>query len=321
MSDNHRVPTLATDNLPNPALGQAGDTLMRRRQWSEAALTYGRMVERDAASEMKRRLCANLASLSEHRPDVYATLVALPAQQQYAVAATASGKPTIVHRGPGGATVSLSSGHDPLAAAAAAKHQIYGATKSGEAIGLCGVGDGYLLQVLAHNPPALFMDKQQPVFVIEPEPQIVLQCMMIHDYSIAQGPIEQARFHWFVGTRWDERLEAMLLGDCSSPARRSWSVRGPPRRRSKRLCGRSSRSSSRGTTIGRRRLSGITRAKAPATSPPGSTPPGPAGRASCFSPRDSRRCFSIPRATPRRRSSGWDGMRGWSSSRRRTTAC
>jgi len=133
VSDNHGVPILATDNLPDAALRQAGDALMRRRQWAEAASTFALVADRDAAGEMKRRLCANLASLAGHRPDVYATLVALPAQQEYTVAATASGKPTIVHRGPDGATVSLSSGHDPLAAAAAAKQQIYSATKSGEA--------------------------------------------------------------------------------------------------------------------------------------------------------------------------------------------
>jgi len=213
VSDNHGVPILATDNLPDAALRQAGDALMRRRQWAEAASTFALVADRDAAGEMKRRLCANLASLAGHRPDVYAALVALPAQQEYTVAATASGKPTIVHRGADGATVSLSSGQDPHAAAAAAKQQIYAATKSGEAVGLCGIGDGYLAQVLAHNPPALFMDKQQPVFVIEPEPQIVLQCMMIHDYSGTGGSIEQARFHWFVGTGWEERLEATLLGD------------------------------------------------------------------------------------------------------------
>ena len=219
MSDNHGVPLPPTDNS-DPSLAQLGDALMRLRQWPDAAAAFGRMADRDAAGEMKRRLCANLASLHEHRPDVYDTLVALPAQQEYSVAATTSGKPTIVRRAPGAAVVSLSSGNDPLAAAAAARQQIDGATKAGEAVGLCGIGDGYLAQVLAHNPPALFMDKQQPVFVIEPEPQIVLQCLMIHDYSGPRGPIEQARFLWFVGADWQTRVEATLGADLflSSPS-------------------------------------------------------------------------------------------------------
>ena len=109
--------------------------------------------------------------------------------------------------------MSLSAGNDPLAAAAGAVQQIYGATRSGEAVGLCGIGDGYLAQVLAHNPPALFMDKRQPVFVIESDPHVLLQCLMIHDYTGAQGPIEQERFQWFVGSVWHERLEAALLAD------------------------------------------------------------------------------------------------------------
>src|SRR3982751_979247 len=99
MSDNHGVPLSPTDHSDH-ALRQAGDTLMRRRRWAEAASACAGIADRDAAAEMKRRLSANLASLEQHRPDVYEALVTLPAQQQCAVAATASGKPTIVHRAP-----------------------------------------------------------------------------------------------------------------------------------------------------------------------------------------------------------------------------
>jgi hypothetical protein len=140
-------------------------------------------------------------------------LVGLPAQQQFTVAATACGKPTVLCRRPDGTTASWSPGPDPLASATATLRQLCAATPAGESIGLCGIGDGYLLQVLAHNPPALFMDKSQPVFLIEPEPQVVLQCLMIHDYSAPRGPIEQARFYWFVGPQWDVELSDVLLGD------------------------------------------------------------------------------------------------------------
>src|SRR5207247_1687848 len=165
MSDNHGVPPSPTD-IAESAILETGDVLMRHRRWGEAASAFQLLPDRDAATEMKRRICANLASLQRHRLEVYELLISLPAQQHYSIAATASGKPTIIHRRPDGTAVSLSAGNDPLAAAAGAVQQIYGATRSGEAVGLCGIGDGYLAQVLAHNPPALFMDKRQPVCVI-----------------------------------------------------------------------------------------------------------------------------------------------------------
>lgn len=223
MSDNRGVtpppasPTSLNIEPAADALRELGDRAMRRRQWTEAAEAFAKLPGEDAAAQIKRRLSNNLAALQRHRPDVYDTLVRLPAQGEYAVASTASGKPTVTRRADGG-VLSLSSGNDPLAAAAAAKQQLYAATKAGEAIGVCGVGDGYLAQVLAHNPPALFMDKQQPVFIIEPEPQVLLQCLMIHDYAGHGGPIEQGRFQWFVGTGWDERLASTLTSDLFLPA-------------------------------------------------------------------------------------------------------
>src|SRR5437870_11359131 len=102
MSDNHRVPTSPTDNTTDPALRESGDALMRRRRWAEAASAFERVPDRDPATEMKRRVSANLAALERRHHDIYEQLVSLPAQQQYTVAATASGMPTIVHRRPDG---------------------------------------------------------------------------------------------------------------------------------------------------------------------------------------------------------------------------
>lgn len=199
------------------ALGTAADTLMRRRQWAQAAWVFARMPERDVGQEMKRRLAANLASLQQHRHWVYDLLVSLPAQQQFSIVATASGRPTIQVQLPDGAVTTLAGGPDPLAAAAGALPKLYEQTSAGEAIALCGMGDGYLSVLLAHNPPALFMDKQQAVYLIEPEPQVVLQCLMIHDLSGAAGPIEQARFQWFIGPGWGDELKAVVGGDLLLP--------------------------------------------------------------------------------------------------------
>jgi hypothetical protein len=197
-----------------PAAGRLSglaDGLMRRRRWREAAWLFGRAEPGDAATEMKRTLSGNLAALQTHRPEVYAQLVGLPATEAFGVsAAVGGGRPTVLARRVDGSVVSLSGGGDPLAAAHAARVQLRQATPNGEAIALCGVGDGYLLQLLAQYPPALFMDMQQAVFVIEPEPQVLLRVLMIHDCTGPAGPIEAERFRWFAGPAWAEALAAAV---------------------------------------------------------------------------------------------------------------
>lgn len=206
------VPTCA-------ALRRMAEMLMRRRQWPQAAWLFTRLpaASLDAGDLMKRRLAANLGALQQHRPSVYEALVALPVQSIFAVAGTPSGRQTVTHRRPDDTVISLSGGPDPLAAARVASSRLYEQTLAGEPVALRGVGDGYLVRVLADNPPTLFLDKQQPVFLIEPEPQILLQCLMIHDYTGAAGPIEQPRFRWFVGNEWYVSLEQALLNDLFLP--------------------------------------------------------------------------------------------------------
>src|SRR5690349_5595052 len=113
MSDNQGVP-IPPDHNADLARDEA-DRLMRGRQWSEAARVLEQLPEGDTASRVKRRLCNNLAALRQHRPEVYDLLVSLPAQQQYFLASTAAGKPTVVCRRQDGSLVSLSSGNEPLA--------------------------------------------------------------------------------------------------------------------------------------------------------------------------------------------------------------
>lgn len=205
--------------LPPDEMLRHAETLMRRRDWAQAAAALERVPpgSRDIASRLKHRLSINLESLRLHRPAVYDTLLSLPAQQQFSIGVTPSGKPTIHCRRPDGTVVSLAAGPDPLVATATALRTLYQRTPSGEAIAMCGVGDGYLLQLLAQRPPALFMDKQQPVLLVEPQPQVLLQCLMIHDFTGAAGPIEQPRFQWFVGRQWAELLQSFLLADTYFP--------------------------------------------------------------------------------------------------------
>jgi hypothetical protein len=176
--------------------------LMRRRRWSDAAWLFARVEPRDAATEMKRCLARNLAAMQARRPAIYQQLIQLPATDAFGIAPSASGRPTLLAHRADGSVISLAGGPDPLAAATATLAQVRRATPNGESIALCGLGDGYLLNVLAQNPPGLFMDMRQAVFVLEPEAQIVLHVLMIHDLAGDDGPIAAEQFRWFVGPSW-----------------------------------------------------------------------------------------------------------------------
>ena len=92
--------------------------------------------------------------------------------------------------------------------------------ESGQAFALCGMGDGYLLHQLAQNPPRLFMDTQQSVFVLEPNAHVLADTtLMIHDYSgPATGPIEQRRFHFFCRQRMGIEVALSRVLSCRSIA-------------------------------------------------------------------------------------------------------
>jgi hypothetical protein len=192
--------------LPPAQVSTLAEGLMRRRRWADAAWLFSRVSRRDAATEMKRCLAANLAALQAHRPAVYEQIVGLPATNAVGIGASASGRPTVVARRADGSAISLSPAADPLAAARAAHDQVRQATTAGQSVGLCGLGDGYLLKILAEDPPRLFMDMEQALFVIEPRPQVLFHALMIHDYTGLAGPIAAERFRWFVGADRSRQL-------------------------------------------------------------------------------------------------------------------
>jgi hypothetical protein len=179
---------------------------MRRRRWAEAAHVFAQIEPRDAGTEMKRLLSRNLAEFQVRHPHLYQQLLSLPATDAFGIAASTAGYPTVLAKRDDGSVISLSGGSNPLASAQATLSQIKQATPNGESVALCGVGDGYLLQLLSQYPPALFMDTQQAVFVLEPRPQVLLHALMIHDFAGPTGPIAAERVRWFIGPDWAHAL-------------------------------------------------------------------------------------------------------------------
>ncbi len=152
---------------------------VRRRRWHDAAWFFDRVPHRDTASELKRCLCRNLVCLQLHRPALYERLVSLPADDKCSVGMSDTNRPTIIYRRDDRSQISLSPGNDPLAGMAAAMRAVRPYLDKGQAVALCGRGDGYFLNALARDATPLFLGMRQPVFVLEEEPQVLAP--LLHD--------------------------------------------------------------------------------------------------------------------------------------------
>ncbi len=187
-------------------------------RWDRVAALLNRVPDLDPAGALTLNLARNMAAVREHRPAAYPPL-RVAATGRYRFANTAPGKaPTIADMSNPARPLLLSAGPDPVEAARGAVVQIQAPPHLGAPVGLLGIGDGYLLNLLARNPPALFMDQAQTVHVIEPDAELARMCMMLHDYTGPLGPIEQDRFQWHVGPEWKQTLREALLTDLSLPA-------------------------------------------------------------------------------------------------------
>ena len=201
-------------SVPPHAMLRLAELNIRRRRWADAAWLLDHMQGRDPAAELRRRLARNMAALEKHRPDVFAALADVAGDADVGIGTTPTGHSTIICRRPDGSgAIALSPGGDPPAAAASAMAQLQPTLKQGQSIALCGVGDGYLLHALSRDTTPLFLTTQQPVFAIEPDPRVLFHCLMLHDYTGPAGPIQQPRFYWFAGARWEQDLEQTVLAD------------------------------------------------------------------------------------------------------------
>lgn len=218
LSQNGAALTASASTLPAETLFEAAHDAMRLRRWADAAWIFDRLTPRDAATELKRFLSRNLAALQQHRDPIYRAMMSLPTDDRCGIGPTPSGRPTLIVRKADGTRICLSAGPDPVGAAVGTFNKLKPTIDRGETLGVCGVGDGYLIQLLAQHPPRLFMDMQHVIFLVEPDAQVLFHSLMIHDFSGPHGPIEQARFLWFVGAEWREELTRTLNADLFLPS-------------------------------------------------------------------------------------------------------
>lgn len=185
---------------------------MATQQWASAAQMLARLDQNDLNNKTQLNLARNLQALRLLRPSVYETLVHTPSPGHHALHRMPNGELTVARSRPDSNPLLLCTGQSPSQAAGQGVKALEPAMDKANAIGLNGVGDGYLFLALAQSPSTLLLNKTHAVHLFEPCAELLMQTMMIHDYTGPSGPIEQARFNWHVGPQWQQAYEAAMLG-------------------------------------------------------------------------------------------------------------
>ncbi len=186
---------------------------MATGRWAEAAGLLARLGDLSGAESFQLNVSRNQAAMQRCRPAVYRALVEAREAGRYSVGVAKTGHPTIFFQPEQGEPQSMSPGNEPVAALSTVFAAIKKQYQAGNPMAMLGVGDGYLVKSCAMHAPKVAFDRQQAVYLFEPDAQAVLACMTIHDYSGEAGPIEQERFQWFIGQGYVEAARECLLGD------------------------------------------------------------------------------------------------------------
>lgn len=180
-------------------------------RWAEAVDCLGQLKNPSPEHAMKIRLARNFHSLRQHRPMVYRTLVDVEIGNAYRIHPSPSGIPSLMARRSDGSEVLLAGGPDPQQAAQQLCHQLRPAFQTGSALAFLGIGDGCAFNTLVRQSPTLFLGRRQAIYLLEPDARLVFACLLLHDMTGPQGPIESQNVLWYVGQGWGERFRIDLL--------------------------------------------------------------------------------------------------------------
>lgn len=217
------TPTTQTDPTVRAAWARVMEH-MRGQRWDQAAACLSSLAPEDPAAAHQLCLCRNLAAVRQVRPTLYAALLR-PGRRAYQIVTLPTGRRSLAWQDPQGEMRLMGAGEnaptDPGAMVAALGPNY----QTGPALGVLGLGDGQLVDALSLHPPKLFMDQEQAVSIFEPDPGLLLACMMIHDWSGPTSPLLAERFSWYVGGDWQRQFESSLRADAwAQPPRMLLSV-------------------------------------------------------------------------------------------------
>lgn len=205
----------ATTQPPAADLRALAALRLKQRAWAHAAELLQQIPDLDPLTALQLNLARNMACLEVHRPAVYQAVLSTPARGDLRIVQVSDGLLSIAQSGPDSKPIVLSPQGDPRGNVTRLLTQLKTAFDAGRAVALCGMGDGYSLSELAPRQwgPGTAMGQTPPIFLLEPDTGLVLQNLMIHDWSTPTGPIRSPRCHWLVGSDVQGQLLNLLLSD------------------------------------------------------------------------------------------------------------
>jgi hypothetical protein len=190
---------------------------MRQCRWQEALATFDRINNPNDGCQMQMRLAQNLQALQQARPEVYRVLLETSPQTLCEISSLPSGKRTVTQTTPDGQKKCLSRSADPTGDAHTLTDSMAAVIDRKNALLLGGVSDGYLLKELAGQFARIDGDLLPILYIVEPDPEVVINCMMLHDMTGPHGPVECVNYHWYVGPGWEDSLRKTLVADPLMP--------------------------------------------------------------------------------------------------------
>ena len=192
--------------------------LMAQQRWDDVLDDLDRPPRLGSAGRMAQRTARNMRALQQHRPAVYRQLLTLfPVEmnsRHYRPVRAKAGWKTIVVRTIEGDRL-INPIDDPSAAAQRDVAKLAGPMGQDIPFVLCSISDGYFFEALTREPREHGGGRVTGMYLIEPEPDLLLANLAMHDFSGKRGPIAGRWVEWFVGPDWRdqfvERFEAQWM--------------------------------------------------------------------------------------------------------------
>ncbi len=171
--------------------------------------------------QMQERFARNLDACRRHRPEVHQALVAAEPSQRHRCIGLPCGSLTVCCSSAEGHETILGARQDPSSEATEILAQSADVIATHQPLLLAGMGNGYVLGGLQHSVTDHPLGLHPVCYVVEPDLDIVRQCLMIHDYTGPRGPIEHDHYRWFIGPGCAQELQAQLAAQpfLADPAR------------------------------------------------------------------------------------------------------
>jgi len=150
---------------------------------------------------LEETLEKNLAALRAHQAELFRLLMRSPLHGCYETVTNGDGQLTLARVDAVEELLPVMPGANPIGYARAVVSRM--PDLPGPVI-LAGAGDGMLLAMMAAR-------RTDSVLVVEPDPELLLRAMQIHDLSGDKGPIRDPRFVWCIGPGWMGRCRKLLV--------------------------------------------------------------------------------------------------------------